>query len=96
MADNPFKKSQAFDVEISKLNAEYLKASGKEADKLFNKHKGEQPQNPEVDKLWDDLNNSMDDNILRQYKWLKSNGYSTEALDDYIKKRGLNTNDDDR
>ena len=37
MAANPLKKRQELDSEIAKLNAEYLKASGKEADKLLNK-----------------------------------------------------------
>jgi hypothetical protein len=37
MAANPLKKRQELDSEIAKLNAEYLKASGKEADKLLTK-----------------------------------------------------------
>lgn len=35
MAENPLKKRQELDKEIAKLNAEYLKASGREADKLL-------------------------------------------------------------
>jgi methyl-accepting chemotaxis protein len=35
--ENPIQKRQKLDAEISKLNAEYLNASGKEADKLLTK-----------------------------------------------------------
>ena len=45
---------------------------------------------PEVGAMADDLSKTIDNNIVKQYKWLKSKGYSTEALDDYIKKYNIN------
>ena len=44
---------------------------------------------PEVGKMWGDLSKTIDTNVARQYKWMKSKGYSTADLDDYIKKYNI-------
>ncbi len=44
-----------------------------------------------VEKMWDDWSNKMDANTAQWYRWLKSKGYSTADLDDYVKKYGLST-----
>jgi hypothetical protein len=41
---------------------------------------------PEVGAMWNDLSKTIDNNTAKQYKWMKSKGYSTASLDDYIKK----------
>lgn len=37
--------------------------------------------------MWDELNHSIDSDIERQYKYLKSKGFDTTALDDFIKSK---------
>jgi hypothetical protein len=44
---------------------------------------------PEVGAMWNDLSKTIDNNTAKQYKWLKSKGYSTADLDDYIKKYNI-------
>lgn len=44
---------------------------------------------PNVAKLWDDLNNTIDNDIAKQYKYLKSKGFDTSALDDFIKSNNI-------
>jgi uncharacterized protein (UPF0335 family) len=61
------------------------KGKGKE-DQFINKL---EKVSPEVAKMWDDLNNSIDSNTVRHYKWLKSKGYDTSAMDDFIKKYNI-------
>jgi hypothetical protein len=44
---------------------------------------------PEVGAMWDDLSKTIDNNTAKQYKWMKSKGYSTASLDDFIKKYNI-------
>lgn len=44
---------------------------------------------PKVAAMWDDLNNTIDNDIARQYRFLKSRGFDTSALDDYIKSNNI-------
>ncbi len=44
---------------------------------------------PKVAKVWDDLNNTINSDIVKQYKYLKSKGFDTSALDDYIKSNNI-------
>jgi hypothetical protein len=44
---------------------------------------------PEVGAMWSDLSKTIDNNTAKQYKWMKSKGYSTASLDDYIKKYNI-------
>lgn len=61
------------------------KAKGKE-DEFNNKlYKA----SPEVAALWGDLSKTIDNNVAKQYKWMKSKGYSTADLDDFIKKYNI-------
>jgi hypothetical protein len=39
--------------------------------------------------MWNDLSNTIDNNTAKQYKWMKSKGYSTASLDDFIKKYNI-------
>jgi len=61
------------------------KAKGKD-DEFINKLS---KVSPEVGAMWNDLSNTIDNNTAKQYKWLKSKGYSTADLDDYIKKYNI-------
>lgn len=61
------------------------KAQGKENEFNRKLHK----VSPEIGAMADDLSKTIDNNIVKQYKWLKSKGYPTEALDDYIKKYNI-------
>lgn len=45
---------------------------------------------PEVAAMWDDLNQTIDSNTARHYRWLKSKGYDTSFMDDFIKKYNIN------
>jgi hypothetical protein len=58
------------------------KAKGRDDEFIKKLHK----PSPELSKMMDDFNDKLDSNVAWQYKWLKSNGYSTADLDDYIKK----------
>lgn len=61
------------------------KAKGKE-DEFNNKlYKA----SPEVAALWSDLSKTIDNNIAKQYRWMKSRGYSTAHLDDFIKQYNI-------
>jgi hypothetical protein len=44
---------------------------------------------PEVGAMWNDLSKTIDNNTAKQYKWMKSKGYSTASLDDFIKKYNI-------
>jgi|688.fasta_scaffold409928_2 hypothetical protein len=44
---------------------------------------------PEVGAMADALSKSIDNNVVKQYKWMKSKGYSTASLDDFIKKYNI-------
>jgi hypothetical protein len=44
---------------------------------------------PEVGAMVDDLSKSIDNNVAKQYKWLKSKGYPTDHLDDIIKQYNI-------
>lgn len=44
---------------------------------------------PNIAKAWDTLNTTINTDISRQYKWLKSKGYDTSDLDDYIKSNNI-------
>jgi hypothetical protein len=44
---------------------------------------------PEVGKMWDDWSNKMDADTAQWYRLLKSKGYSTASLDDYVKKYNI-------
>jgi hypothetical protein len=44
---------------------------------------------PEVGAMWNDLSKTIDNNTAKQYKWMKSKGYSTASLDDYVKKYNI-------
>jgi hypothetical protein len=44
---------------------------------------------PKVAAMWDDLNNTIDADIVKQYRYLKSKGFDTSALDDYIKSNNI-------
>jgi hypothetical protein len=44
---------------------------------------------PEVAKMWDDLNNTINSDIAKQYRYLKSKGFDTSALDAYIKSNNI-------
>jgi hypothetical protein len=61
------------------------KAKGKD-DEFINKLS---KVSPEVGAIWNDLSTTIDNNTAKQYKWLKSKGYSTADLDDYIKKYNI-------
>jgi hypothetical protein len=56
------------------------KAKGKDQEFIDKLYK----VSPKTAKLWDDLNNTIDNDIQKQYKWLKSKGYDTSALDAYV------------
>ena len=61
------------------------KAQGKE-DEFVNKLS---KVSPEVGAMWNDLSKTIDNNVARQYKFLKSKGYPTNHLDDIIKKYNI-------
>lgn len=61
------------------------KANGKD-DEFLNKLN---KVNPNIAKAWDDLNNTINTDVSRQYRWLKSKGYDTSDLDDYIKSHNI-------
>jgi len=61
------------------------KAKGKE-DEFVNKLS---KVSPEVGAMWNDLSKTIDNNVARQYKFLKSKGYSTASLDAYVKKYNI-------
>jgi hypothetical protein len=44
---------------------------------------------PKVAAMWDDLNNTINSDIAKQYRYLKSKGFDTSALDDYIKSNNI-------
>lgn len=44
---------------------------------------------PKVAAMWDDLNKTIDNDIAKQYRYLKSKGFDTSALDDYIKSNNI-------
>lgn len=44
---------------------------------------------PKVAAMWDDLNNTINNDIAKQYRYLKSKGFDTSALDDYIKSNNI-------
>ena len=44
---------------------------------------------PKVAAMWDDLNNTINTDIAKQYRYLKSKGFDTSALDDYIKSNNI-------
>ncbi|MFN5932595.1 MAG: hypothetical protein ACK42F_13515 [Sphingobacteriales bacterium] len=44
-----------------------------------------------VEKMWDDLGDTMNNNIARQYRYLKSKGIPTDHLEPIMKKYGLRT-----
>ena len=39
--------------------------------------------------MWDDWSNKMDAGTAQWYRMLKSKGYSTASLDDYVKKYNI-------
>jgi hypothetical protein len=47
-------------------------------------------QHPEVAKSWQELNKKIDSDIMKQRAYLKSKGFDTSALDDYIKSTETN------
>lgn len=61
------------------------KAKGKD-DEFVNKLS---KVSPEVGAMWTDLSKTIDNNTAKQYKWMKSKGYSTASLDDFIKKYNI-------
>jgi hypothetical protein len=44
---------------------------------------------PQVAKMWSNLSNTIDSNVAKEYNWLKSRGYDTSYMDDYIKKNNI-------
>jgi hypothetical protein len=61
------------------------KANGKDdefIDKIYD-------VSPEVAKMWDNLSNTIDSNVAKEYNWLKSRGYDTSYMDDFIKKHNI-------
>jgi hypothetical protein len=61
------------------------KAKGKD-DEFINKM---YDVSPEVAKMWDNLNTKIDSNVAQEYRWLKSKGYDTSSMDDFIKKYNI-------
>jgi hypothetical protein len=61
------------------------KANGKD-DEFINKL---DKVSPKVAAMWDDLNNTINSDIAKQYRYLKSKGFDTSALDDYIKSNNI-------
>lgn len=61
------------------------KANGKD-DEFINKV---DKVSPKVAAMWDDLNKTIDNDIAKQYRYLKSKGFDTSALDDYIKSNNI-------
>ena len=61
------------------------KANGKD-DEFINKL---DKISPKVAAMWDDLNNTINTDIAKQYRYLKSKGFDTSALDDYIKSNNI-------
>jgi uncharacterized protein (UPF0335 family) len=61
------------------------KANGKD-DEFINKL---DKISPKVAAMWDDLNNTINTDIAEQYRYLKSKGFDTSALDDYIKSNNI-------
>jgi uncharacterized protein (UPF0335 family) len=61
------------------------KANGKD-DEFINKL---DKVSPKVAAMWDDLNNTINTDIAKQYRYLKSKGFDTSALDDYIKSNNI-------
>ena len=61
------------------------KANGKD-DEFINKL---DKVSPKVAAMWDDLNNTINNDIASQYRYLKSKGFDTSALDDYIKSNNI-------
>ena len=61
------------------------KAKGKD-DEFINKM---YDVSPDVAKMWDNLNNTIDSNVAKEYRWLKSRGYDTSSMDDFIKKNNI-------
>ena len=48
---------------------------------------------PQVGRMWDDLSETMDNNVARQYRFLKSKGYPTDHLEPLLKEHGVSTDD---
>jgi len=48
---------------------------------------------PKVGRMWNDLSETIDNNVVKQYNWMKSRGYSTASLEPFIKKHGISTDD---
>jgi hypothetical protein len=61
------------------------KAKGKDQEFIGKLYK----VSPKVAKVWDDLNSTINSDIVKQYKYLKSKGFDTSALDDYIKSNNI-------
>ena len=61
------------------------KANGKD-DEFINKL---DKISPKVAAMWDDLNNTINTDIAKQYRYLKSKGFDTSALDAYIKSNNI-------
>jgi len=61
------------------------KANGKD-DEFINKL---DKVSPKVAAMWDELNNTINTDIAKQYRYLKSKGFDTSALDDYIKSNNI-------
>ena len=61
------------------------KANGKD-DEFINKL---DKVSTKVAAMWDDLNNTINTDIAKQYRYLKSKGFDTSALDDYIKSNNI-------
>jgi hypothetical protein len=61
------------------------KASGKDDEFTRKLYK----VSPEVGAMIDDLNKTMDNNIAKQYRYLKSKGYPTDHLDNIIRQNNI-------
>jgi hypothetical protein len=48
---------------------------------------------PQVGRMWDDLSDTINNNTAKQYKWMKSKGYSTASLEPFMEKYGISTDD---
>ena len=72
---------------LSKFLQSFFIAKAKGTEDEFNNKLSK--VSPEVGKMWDDWSNKMDADTAKWYKLLKSKGYSTASLDDYVKKYNI-------
>jgi hypothetical protein len=81
------KKILVKEASLSKFLQSFFiaKANGKD-DEFINKL---DKVSPKVAAMWGDLNNTINSDIAKQYRYLKSKGFDTSALDDYIKSNNI-------